>query len=97
MNADSKDPKPWGNRSYNETLRVKEQFPVAFRVLQEMYPQGFGITLPTFELYDTKTDPDELTNLAEEPAQQANRKRLTELLQSWVRETKDSAIRSPSL
>ena len=99
VNADSKDPKPWGNRSYNETLRVKEQFPVAFRVLQEMYPQGFGITLPTFELYDTKTDPDELTNLAEEPVQQATRKRLMELLQSWVQETRDktSPLTSPPL
>jgi N-sulfoglucosamine sulfohydrolase len=93
VNADLKDPKPWGNRSYNETLRRKEEFPVAFRVLQEMDPQSFGITLPQFELYDTQSDPDELTNLAEEPQHQAHRTRLTELLRSWVRETKDPALK----
>ena len=93
VNADLKDPKPWGNRSYNETVRVKDQFPVAFRVLQEMDPQSFGITLPQLELYDTKTDPDELTNLAEQPEHRATRKRLLGLLQTWARETKDPAMK----
>lgn len=93
VNADLKDPKPWGNRSYNETVRVKDQFPVAFRVLQEMDPQSFGITLPPFELYDTKTDPDELTNLAADPVQRPHLRRLHGLLQTWARETKDTATK----
>ncbi|WP_395090537.1 sulfatase [Armatimonas sp.] len=91
--ADNKDPKPWGNRTYNETVRVKEQFPLAFRVLQEMDPQSFGITLPRFELYDTKADPDELTNLAENSTHRAALQRLYSLIQAWVRQTKDPAVK----
>lgn len=71
VQADSKDWSPWGNRTYDETVRVKAQFPDAFRVLAEMDPQHLGGTVPAVELYDVKADPDELHNLAHDPAHHA--------------------------
>jgi N-sulfoglucosamine sulfohydrolase len=46
---------------------------------------------PKFELYDLKTDPHELTNLAtsNNPAHQAQFKKMTAALKAWSKQTKD--------
>jgi arylsulfatase A-like enzyme len=44
---------------------------------------------PAEELYDVKTDPDEVRNLAESPALQSTKRKLQSLLQTWMRETAD--------
>ena len=64
VQADSKDWNPWGNRTYAETLRVKDRFPEPFRILAEMDPQSLGGQVPALELYDLKADPAEQQNNA---------------------------------
>lgn len=92
VNADSRDPKPWGNRVYAETLRVREAYPDAYRVLREMDPQNLGGPVPRWELYDLDADPDEMNNLAHDPRYQAEQDRLTAALRDWVRNTHDPAV-----
>ena len=92
VNADSIEPKPWGNRAYNETLRVKDQFPEAFRILAEMHPQALKGKVPALELYDLQADPDELHNLAADPAARAQRDRFYAALLNWARDTADTSI-----
>lgn len=96
VNADSIDPKPWGNRAYNETLRVKDQFPDAFRILAEMHPQALKGKVPALELYDLQSDPDEMHNLANDPTHRDQRDRLYTSLRGWVRDTEDSSIQPPA-
>lgn len=96
VNADSIDPKPWGNRAYNETLRVKDQFPEAFRILAEMHPQALKGKVPALELYDLQSDPDEMHNLANDPTHRDQRDRLYTALLNWVRNTDDSSIQPPA-
>ncbi|MGB8170143.1 MAG: sulfatase-like hydrolase/transferase, partial [Chthoniobacteraceae bacterium] len=97
VQADSKDVKPWGNRTYAETLRVKEQFPEQFRILAEMDPQSFGANVPALELYDLQSDPDEMHNLVHSPATRASRDRLYAALRQWVSDTADPATQPPSI
>ncbi len=96
VNADSIEPKPWGNRAYNETLRVKDQFPEAFRILAEMHPQALKGTVPALELYDLLSDPDEMHNLAANPAHRDQRDRLFTALLDWVRHTDDTSLQPPT-
>ena len=96
VQADSKDAKPWGNRTYAETVRVKEQFPEQFRILAEMDPQSLGGKVPALELYDLSSDPDELHNLAAEGPARAEFARLYAALRDWVRATDDSAVHPPA-
>lgn len=95
VQADSKDEKPWGNRTYAETVRHKAQFPVAFRILAEMDPQSLGGRVPALELYDLHNDPDELHNLADDDRSQAELRRLYRRLDAWVRATADPAVHLP--
>ena len=95
VQADSKDWKPWGNRTYAETVRVKERFPEAYRILAEMDPQSLGGKVPALELYDLKSDPDEMRNLAGTPAARPHRDRLYAALCRWVTETADPAVQPP--
>lgn len=95
VNEDLKDRKPWGNRTYDETVRVKEQYPEAWRVLSEMDPQRLGGKLSRIELYDLQSDPDEMRNLAQDPAHATQLRRLYEILRTWARDTKDPAIQPP--
>jgi N-sulfoglucosamine sulfohydrolase len=95
VQADSKDWKLWRNRTYSETIRVKDQFGEAFRILAEMAPQSLGGKVPALELYDLRTDPDEMHNLICEPAARANRDRLYEALRQWVADANDTAVSPP--
>lgn len=96
VNADSIEPKPWGNRAYNETLRVQDQFPEAFRILAEMHPQALNGKVPALELYDLQSDPDEMHNLAADAAHRDQRDRLFAALLDWVRHTDDSSLQPPA-
>jgi len=91
VNADLKDPKPWGNRSYHETVRVKDEFPEAYRVLREMDPQSFDGNVPRTELYDLEKDPDEMSNLVDDPKYAKELDRLVSALCQWVKDTLDTA------
>ena len=44
---------------------------------------------PEFELYDVQSDPDEMKNLAGEPAHAATKNELLGRIKSWMKETKD--------
>ncbi|MEM6688307.1 MAG: sulfatase [Planctomycetota bacterium] len=92
VNADSRQLKVWGNRSYGETLRWKDNFPEAFRVLAEMDPQNLEGEVPSLEVYDLQMDPHEMNNLAGEPAVSIHRNRLLQALAEWVRSTQDPAV-----
>jgi N-sulfoglucosamine sulfohydrolase len=87
INADSRDWKTWRNRTWDETVRVKAEFPVAYRILTEMDPRRFGVTLPRVELYDLKNDPDEMKNLAGLPGHREAQQRLLQQLEKWCRTT----------
>ena len=96
VNADLKDPQPWGNRTYHETIRVKDRFPEAYRVLAEMDPQNLGGTVHRVELYDLQNDPDEMRNLAADPKFRAQGERLLGVLRDWDEETEDPAVSPPA-
>jgi len=97
INADLRDMKPWLNRIYGETVRVKEQFPEAYRILSEMDPQALRGKPPALELYDLKRDPFELHNLANDPAHLADLERLYAAMKQWHDDTKDSTMILPPL
>ncbi|MDP4847539.1 MAG: sulfatase [Akkermansiaceae bacterium] len=93
VQADTKDMKPWGNRSYGEIVKGREQFPDAYRILSEMYPQELGGKTPEVELYDLKNDPDEMKNLASDSKLKQELLRLTATLRQWSAETGDSSMK----
>jgi N-sulfoglucosamine sulfohydrolase len=97
VQADSKDAKPWGNRTYAETVRVKERFPEPFRILREMDPQSLGGSVPALELYDLQSDPDEMNNLASSPSARVQLERLYNALRNWTITTKDPAVHLPEI
>ncbi len=92
VQADSKEWPKWGNRSYAETVRVKDQFPEAYRVLQGLDPQNLGGKVPALEFYDLQSDPDECHDLAADPACAAPRERLLGALRKWVKDTNDPSV-----
>lgn len=96
VNADSRFWKTWGNRTYDETVRTKDRFPDQFRILAEMDPQNLGGKVPTIELYDLQSDPDEMRNLADGAQNQAELKRLCDALRQWVNDTADPAVKPPA-
>lgn len=95
VQADAKDWKPWGNRTYAETIRVKDQFPEPYRILTEMDPQSLGGKVPAIEFYDLESDPDEMRNLAGKPECRAELIRLYAALCQWVDETSDAGVQPP--
>lgn len=96
VQADSKEWKPWGNRTYAETVKQKEQFPELYRILTEMDPQSLDGKVPAIELYDLKKDRDEMRNLAGDARHQPELQRLYGELCKWVRETSDPSVKPPT-
>ncbi len=92
VNADSRMFQTWGNRTYDETIRVKDKFPLQYRILAEMDPQNLGATVPTLELYDLESDPDEVNNLATDKRHEKEQNRLRAALRKWVIATADPAV-----
>jgi len=87
------------DRPYYMDLAYRKQMPMMQEMLRQrdagqlppVTQRWFG-PKPTEELYDTQTDPDELTNLAQNPAfvKQLNELRRAE--QQWVREVHDKGF-----
>lgn len=92
VNADSRQFKTWGNRTYAETIRLKDKFPRQFRILAEMDPQNLGGIVPELELYDLASDPDELNNLVGNESYKDVTARLIRRLREWVAYTEDVAV-----
>lgn len=97
INADLRDMKPWLNRIYGETVRMKEQFPEAYRILSEMDPHALGGKPSAIELYDLQNDPDELRNLALDPTKRVHLERLYTAMKQWHAESRDQSMILPSL
>lgn len=95
VQADSKDSVPWGNRSYSEIVRLKDSHPEPYRILAEMDPQSLGGQPPALELYDLKSDPDEMTNLAADVPHRPELDRMYAALKRWSVTTADPAIHLP--
>lgn len=82
---------PW--LTYMEKLKSSK----AFRDLQETENEGrfetfLAPTKPEEELYDLDADPDEFTNLAEDPAHEKALIRLRGALADWMLKTRDSGF-----
>lgn len=97
VQADSKEWPKWGNRTYAETVCMKDRFPEAFRVLAGLDPQNLGGKISALEFYDLQTDPDELHDLARNAEARPHRDRLYAALRQWVRDTADPAVQPPSI
>lgn len=97
VQADSKQFAVWGNRSYDEILRVKERFPEAYRILSEMDPQSLDGHPPELELYDLQNDPDEMKNLANDPSHRPMLERMIAALGQWCTDTNDTSFILPKL
>lgn len=96
VNADSKEFKIWGNRTYDETVKHKAEFPEQYRILTEMDPQNLDGKVNAIELYDLKSDPDEMRNLASDPQHLPELKRLYSALRKWVETTSDTGVKPPA-
>jgi N-sulfoglucosamine sulfohydrolase len=92
VQADSKDWKPWGNRTYDETVKSKEKFPVQYKILAEMDPQNLGGKVPPLELYDLANDPDEMHNLEDDEKHRGDLDRLCAALKKWNADTHDTSV-----
>ena len=95
VQADSKAWKLWGNRSYDETVKHQDRFPEQYRILAEMDPQSLGGKVPPLELYDLRSDPDEMENLVGAPQHRHELNRLFSALRQWVKDTADPAVAPP--
>ena len=95
VNADTRDMVPWGNRTYGETIRVKDKFPIQYQILAEMDPQNLGGRVSKLELYDLANDPDEMKNLVTDKRHFKHRQRLYDALLEWVETTNDTAVNPP--
>lgn len=62
----------------------------------EMDPQSLNGKVPAIELYDLKSDPDEMRNLATEVSRRPELTRLYAALRTWVDETSDPGIKPPA-
>lgn len=80
VNADSREFRIWGNQTYSETIRLKEEDPMQYQILAKMDPQNLGGKVPTSERYDLKSDPDEMQNLASFAQHRDQRTRLLSVL-----------------
>lgn len=85
---------------YRECKYVQENRPM-LAIIKELGAQGkltkaqqliLARTKPREELYDTVTDPHELTNLAQSPDYQVTLKELRSLLDKWIADTGDKGL-----
>jgi N-sulfoglucosamine sulfohydrolase len=95
VNADIIQRKPWGNRTYQETLNTKDRFPEAFRILAEQFPQTLKGKVPELELFDLTNDPFEMKNLATDPSHADQLERLESALLDWRKQTQDASTLNP--
>ena len=81
----------------NENQYKRRQYPV-LTLMELMHERGelepeqaqrMAPHRPTEELYDLKNDPDEVNNLADDPAHEETLKHLREQLDAWICETGD--------
>jgi N-sulfoglucosamine sulfohydrolase len=88
------------DRPFLQKNDYKERAYPVWNLLKELDAQGkltpaqkflTAPTMPPEELYDLKTDPDEIHNLAtsEKPGDQAALKRLRQTVEQWIRDTDD--------
>jgi N-sulfoglucosamine sulfohydrolase len=75
---------PWDNQSFVATVEAKDAFPLQFELLQQTFAR------PEEELYDHHSDPDELFNVASDPAYAEHRARLRKALEDWMDATRDA-------
>ena len=92
VNADIWWWKQWRNRTYQETVNRRAEFPDAFRWLRWIDTGRLQGVAPTRELYDLAADPHELVNLAGESEHHATLQRLETALRSHARTTGDDAF-----
>jgi hypothetical protein len=59
-------------------------------------PQSLGGKVRPMELYDLKSDPDEMRDLAGDVKCRAELDRLYGALRDWVRETADTPVNPPA-
>jgi N-sulfoglucosamine sulfohydrolase len=97
VQADSKDWKVWRNRTYDEIVKFKDQFPAQYQILAEMDPQSLGGQVRPLELYDLQSDPDEMHDLTGVATSRAALDRLYAALRDWVKDTQDPAVHPPSI
>jgi N-sulfoglucosamine sulfohydrolase len=60
-----------------------------------MDPQSLGGKVPPLELYDLRSDSDEMTNLVGAPQHRGEVDRLYAALRQWVKDTADPAVAPP--
>ena len=58
-------------------------------------PVNIGGQVPTLELFDLQSDPDELHNLAADPAHRQPLERLFAALKQWSADTQDTSTPLP--
>ncbi len=84
-------------QGYYMAISFREQIPMMQEMLQmhsagtlnEAQMQWFRTTKPAEELFDCKTDPFELNNLADKPEYQKKLKELRRAMDSWIAQTGD--------
>ena len=92
VNSDLHQWDRWRNRAWDETIARKDRFRRQYEIIQEQDPMRLGGRPLQFELYDTKADPYEMTNLAKSADHKAEFNRLREALRKWAEETGDEWI-----
>ena len=92
VNADIVTWENWGNRTYAETIAVRKQFPMQYRILAEIDNEALGGVPQALELYDTKNDPYEINNLVSDPKYRDVRNRLSTELMKWAKRTGDHSF-----
>ncbi|SFB94135.1 N-sulfoglucosamine sulfohydrolase [Algibacter lectus] len=82
--ADLSDVKGWNNRSYEATIQAKFSHPKQCKILR-LLESG----RPEEELYNIKTDPYQLVNLANDANYNTKKMELKNALKTWRKETHD--------
>lgn len=86
------------DRPFLQANAYKEKAYPAWNLLKELKAEGklapaqeflAAPTMPEEELYDLAADPDEIHNLADVPAHQADLERLRTVLEKWIVDTND--------